>query len=85
MTPALLALAISAKEKKAKMAEEENKTFKATKTKTTYVIKDYEPFTSPVTGEVIGGRAQLRDHLKATNCRIVEPSESRARQVPKQT
>lgn len=28
---------------------------------------DIEPFVSPVTGEVIGGRRQLRDHNRQNN------------------
>jgi hypothetical protein len=29
------------------------------------VIPDIEPFVSPVSGEVIGGRRQRRDHMRA--------------------
>lgn len=31
-------------------------------------IPDMEPFLSPVTGEVIGGRAQRRDDMKRHDC-----------------
>lgn len=32
------------------------------------VIGDIAPYQSPVTGEVVGGRAQKRDDLKRHNC-----------------
>ena len=32
------------------------------------ILPDMEPFLSPVTGEVIGGRAQRRDDLKRHDC-----------------
>jgi hypothetical protein len=31
-------------------------------------IPDMEPFLSPVTGEVVGGRAQRRDDMKRHDC-----------------
>lgn len=34
----------------------------------TQVIKDIEPYRSVITREVIGGRRQHRDHLKAHGC-----------------
>ncbi len=32
------------------------------------IISDIEPYTSPVTGEVIGGRSARRDDLKKHDC-----------------
>jgi len=32
------------------------------------VVKDIEPYQSMVTGEMISGRKQHRDHLRAHNC-----------------
>ncbi|CAB4139735.1 hypothetical protein UFOVP353_9 [uncultured Caudovirales phage] len=84
MTPALLAIAVAAREKQEDIIRKENAKTGPIKLDKIYLNKDYEPFTSPVTGEVISGRAQLRDHLKATNCRIVEPSETRSRRIPNQ-
>ena len=33
-----------------------------------YIISDIEPYQSTVTGEVIGGRAQHREHLREHDC-----------------
>lgn len=35
---------------------------------TPQIIKDIEPYRSVITREVIGGRRQHRDHLKAHGC-----------------
>jgi hypothetical protein len=40
------------------------------------IVSDIEPYRSPVTGEVIGGRAQKRDDLKKHDC--VDTRELRA-------
>lgn len=32
------------------------------------VVRDIEPYKSTITGEMIGGRRQHRDHLKAHGC-----------------
>ena len=40
------------------------------------VIRDLEPYQSPVTGKMITSRSQQREDLKASGCRIVEPDES---------
>lgn len=82
MTPALLALAVAAREKKALISEEENKNFKPEpREKRLYVQVDYEAIKSPVTGKMIEGRRALREHLKETGCRIVDPSESKAHKI----
>lgn len=81
MTPAILALAVRAKDKKARQAAEENKNYVMKTLNKTYVLKDYEAFKSPVTGEMIDGRRALREHLKETGCRIVEPSEAKAHNI----
>lgn len=41
------------------------------------IMSDLEPFKSPVTNQMITGRYQLREHLKETGCRIVDPSEAK--------
>lgn len=39
------------------------------------ICGDIEPYTCPVTGKVVGGRAQHRDNLKRHNCRILEKGD----------
>ena len=41
------------------------------------IIKDIEPYQSPVDDKYVGGRAQRRDDLKRTNCREYEPTEKK--------
>ncbi|MBI1425789.1 MAG: hypothetical protein GC149_20375 [Gammaproteobacteria bacterium] len=40
-----------------------------------FVLSDYGAVESPVTGQMVEGRAAMREHLKRHNCRILEPSE----------
>ena len=40
------------------------------------VISDIEPYTSPVTGKTVGGRADQREDLARTGSRLVDPSEN---------
>lgn len=42
------------------------------------IQKDYEAIKSPVTGKMIEGKRELREHLKQTGCRIVDPSEAKS-------
>lgn len=44
------------------------------------LIRDFvQPFESPMSGKMITSRSELREDLKATGCRIVEPDESPTR------
>lgn len=45
------------------------------KSKAAYIQRDIEPYQCPVTGDVVGGRAQHRDNLKRHDCHILEPGE----------
>lgn len=38
--------------------------------------EQFEPFESPATGKLITNRAEHRDDLKASGCRVLEPDES---------
>ena len=40
------------------------------------VTEQFEPFISPATGKWVTSRAEHRDDLKASDCRILEPDES---------
>lgn len=39
-------------------------------------IEQFEPFESPATGKWIATKADHRDDLKASGCRVLEPDES---------
>lgn len=41
------------------------------------VAGDYTAYECPVTGKMIEGRAEHRENLKRTGCRLLEPGESR--------
>lgn len=41
----------------------------------TLISGDIEPYTCPITGQSVGGRAQHRDNLKRHNCRILEKGD----------
>jgi hypothetical protein len=40
------------------------------------IIRDIEPYPSPMTGEMITSRSEARYDLDKHNCRIAEPDES---------
>lgn len=40
------------------------------------VTEQFQPFESPATGKMITSRAELRDDLAASGCRLLEPDES---------
>jgi hypothetical protein len=40
-----------------------------------HIIRDIQPFKSPLGHGVIDGRKELREHLARNDCRIVEPGE----------
>ena len=42
-----------------------------------YIHGDWKPVKSPITGEVLEGRAAVREALKRNDCRIVEKGEFR--------
>lgn len=44
-------------------------------TESHYIIPDIEPYTSPITGEVISSRRQRRYDLEKHNCRPYEGKE----------
>jgi len=48
--------------------EECSSHFRGASTSGIQVVKDIEPYRSVITREVIGGRKQHRDHLKAHGC-----------------
>lgn len=47
-----------------------------------HIIRDIEPYRSVVTGEVIGGRRQHRDHLRAHDCIEVGNEKPKPRPPP---
>ena len=40
-----------------------------------YIASDIAPYLSVVSGKMISGRAEQREDLKRTGCRLVDPSE----------
>lgn len=40
------------------------------------VIADYAPYTCPITGKLIEGRAAHRENLAQHGCRVLEPGEA---------
>jgi hypothetical protein len=65
------------------MGQEAAKTSKRAALPTPMIQSDIEPYISPLSDpaagaagrKIITGRADLREHLKENNCRIVDPSE----------
>ena len=49
---------------------------------TPMIVKDIEPYRSPVDGRVIGGRAARREDLARNGCAEWEPSLARGKRVP---
>ena len=41
------------------------------------VLGDYAPYTCPITGKIIEGRAAHKQNLARHGCRVLEPGESR--------